>query len=78
MPRYLDAHPASGMTEEMLKTLQKAPKDEFGITHVNLMYNLAENKSFCLLDAPNKEAVEKHHAKVGIKPDWITEVKTTV
>ena len=78
MPRYLDAHPATGMTEEMLKTLQKAPKDEFGITHANLMYNLDENKSFCLLDAPNKEAVEKHHAKVGIKPDWIIEVKTTV
>jgi len=65
------------MTEETLKSLQKAPKDEFGVTHVNIIYNKAENKAFCLLDAPNKEAVEKHHAKAGIKPDWITEVKTT-
>jgi hypothetical protein len=33
---------------------------------------------FCLLDAPNKEAVEKHHGnKYGIKCDWIMEVKTT-
>jgi hypothetical protein len=78
MPRFLDSHPVSGMTEEDFKALQKAPKDEFGITHVNLMYNKAENKGFCLLDAPSKEAVEKHHAKAGIKPDWIIEVKTTV
>ena len=77
MPTFLDSHIAGGMTEEDLKALQKAPKDEFGITHVNLMFNLAENKTFCLLDAPNKEAVEKHHAKAGIKPDWIIEVKTT-
>jgi hypothetical protein len=29
------------------------------------------------LDAPSKEAVEKHHQKAGITPEWITEVKTT-
>jgi len=77
MPRFLDSHSVGEMTEETLKSLQKAPKDEFGVTHVNIIYNKAENKAFCLLDAPNKEAVEKHHAKAGIKPDWITEVKTT-
>jgi hypothetical protein len=31
-----------------------------------------------LLDAPNKEAVKKHHEeKYGIKCEWIMEVKTT-
>jgi hypothetical protein len=29
------------------------------------------------LDAPNKEAVVKHHEKHGFKCDWVTEVKTT-
>ena len=77
MPRFLDAHTLGGMDEAILEQLQKAPKDEFGVTHVNILYNKAENKAFCLLDAPNKEAVEKHHAKGGLKPDWIIEVKTT-
>jgi Protein of unknown function (DUF4242) len=51
--------------------------DEFGITHVNIMYNKEEDKFFCLLDAPNREAVENHHNKQGVKCEWITEVKTT-
>ncbi|HEY9387765.1 MAG TPA: nickel-binding protein [Nitrososphaeraceae archaeon] len=34
--------------------------------------------SFCLLDAPSREAVEKHHEKINVKCDWITEVKTIV
>jgi Nickel responsive protein SCO4226-like len=33
---------------------------------------------YCILDAPNKDAVVKHHQKFGMKCDWITEVKTTV
>jgi hypothetical protein len=65
------------LTEEQLKKAQNAPADEFGITHENVMYNKQENKLYCLLDAPNKEAVEKHHQKLGLKCDWITEVKTT-
>ena len=32
---------------------------------------------FCLLDAPNKESIVKHHEKHGFKCEWVTEVKTT-
>ena len=32
---------------------------------------------FIILDAPNKEPIEKHHGKIGIKCDWIMGVKTT-
>ena len=41
------------------------------------MYNQEEDGFYCLTDAPNKEAVENHHNKHGIKCEWITEVKTT-
>jgi hypothetical protein len=27
------------------------------------------------LDAPNRDAVERHHSKFGIKCGWITQVK---
>jgi len=65
------------LTEQQLKQAQNAAKDEFGVTHENIMYSETENKVFCVLNAPNKEAVEKHHPKTGLKPDWIHEVKTT-
>ncbi len=74
---YLDAHDLGNVTEEQLKQTQNSPKDEFGVIHKNILYNKEENKAFCILDAPNKEAVEKTHQKLGTKCNWITEVKTT-
>ena len=41
------------------------------------MYNQQEDIFYCLLDAPNKQAVENYHNKHGFKCDWITEVRTT-
>jgi hypothetical protein len=77
MPTYLDGHDLGNTTEEQIKKAQKAPADEFGITHKNMFYNLEENKFYCLLDAPSKDAIQKHHEKAGLKCDWITEVKTS-
>jgi hypothetical protein len=74
---YLDAHDLGNVTEEQQKQALNSPKDEFGVTHKDILYNKEENKAFCILDAPNKEAVEKTHQKLGIKCNWITEVKTT-
>ena len=77
MPKFLDVHSLRGVDEETIRKAQSMPKDEFGITHDNMMYNAEEDKWFCLLDAPSKEAVEKHHQKAGITPEWIKEVETT-
>jgi hypothetical protein len=77
MPKFLDSHHMKGVDENTLRNAQNSPKDEFGVTHENIMYNEKEDKLFCLLDAPSKEAVEKHHQKLGIQCEWITEVKTT-
>ena len=64
--------------EETLQKAHKLPLDEFGVKHINILYNAEETKIFCLLDAPNKEAIEKHHEKkYGIKCEWIMKVKTT-
>jgi Protein of unknown function (DUF4242) len=78
MPTCLDSHEMGDVTEEQLKQAQNAPKDEFGVTHQNILYNKEENKAFCIVDAPSKDAVEKHHhQKFGMKCNSITEVKTT-
>lgn len=77
MPRFLDIHPMKGLDEDLLKKLQDSPQDEFSVKHLNILYNPEADKCFCLLEAPSKEAVEKHHEKMGIKCEWIMEVKTT-
>ena len=73
MPIFLDVHKVP-FSEDNIKELVDSPMDEFGVTHVNLLYNKEVNVCFCLLDAPDKVAVEKHHDKAGIKCEWITEV----
>jgi hypothetical protein len=73
MPVFLDVHKLP-CTEVQLKELSYSPTDEFGVTHVNILYHKDTNICFCLLDAPDKAAVEKHHDKVGVKCEWITEV----
>jgi hypothetical protein len=65
------------LTEEGLIKEQNAPRDELGVKTVNILYNFEVGTIYCLLDAPNKEAVEKHHSKLGVTCDWIIEVKTT-
>jgi len=66
-----------GLDEDFLKKLQDSPRDDFGVKHLNILYNPEVDKCFCLLEAPSLEAVEKNHETLGIKCEWITEVKTT-
>jgi hypothetical protein len=77
MPKYLDSHLMGSVTEEQIKQAQAAPVDQDGVRALNILYNKDENKLFCLTEAPNREAVDKHHQSLGMKCDWITEVKTT-
>lgn len=39
--------------------------DEFGVTQLELYHNPG-GKVFCLLDAPNEDAVRKHHAALDV------------
>lgn len=41
---------------------------------MNLFYNKEASVCFCLVNAPDIDAVEKHHKKVNIQCEWITEV----
>ena len=77
MPKFLDSHPLKGANPETLKKLQNSPKDEFGVTHLNLIFSEGEDKMYCFLEAPDKEAIEKHHDKFGYKCDYILEVEST-
>ena len=77
MPKFLDSHALKGAKPETLRKLQNEPKDEFGVTHLNIIYSEDEDRCYCFLDAPDKEAVVKHHNKLGYKCDMIREVDAT-
>jgi hypothetical protein len=63
--------------EDDLKKSLKEPRNELGVKVLNTFYDLDSGTMFCLVDAPNKYAVERHHSKYGMKCDWITPVKMT-
>lgn len=65
-------------TEDDLKKSQKEPRDEFGVKILNIFYDMDSGMIFCLLDAPDRYAVEKHHSKFGVKCDWITPVRWVI
>ena len=77
MPKYIDTHPMGSLTAEQLKKLQTAPKDKFGVTHHDILFNEQENRVYCVLDAPKKDAVAHHHKNAGIQCEWIHEVEST-
>ncbi|MGI0051038.1 MAG: nickel-binding protein [Nitrososphaeraceae archaeon] len=49
-------------------------KDEFDVTPINILFNREADLCYCLQEAPNKKAVEKHHSKFNLKCEWIMEV----
>jgi len=65
------------LTVDQLRELQHAPPDEYGVTHHDILFSEAENKVYCVLDAPDMDAIHKHHAGAGIKCDWVLEVQST-
>lgn len=77
MPKYIDTHPMTPFTADELKSLQSAPPDEFGVVHHDIFFSEKDDKIYCVLDAPNEEAIHKHHAKAGIKCDFVREVTST-
>jgi len=77
MPKFIDTHEMGSIAPSDLKKLQHAPVDEFGVTHHDILFNQADNRIYCVLNAPDAEAVRKHHAHFGIKCDWVHEVDST-
>jgi hypothetical protein len=75
--KSLDVHPTGGLSEDKLKKMQNKLPHEFGVTRENIMYNFEDDKVFCLIEAPDKNAVEKHPSKYGVKCEWIVEGRAT-
>jgi hypothetical protein len=79
MPTFMDFHDDLKLPDEAIRQIAQdtkdAKSDEFGVRQVELFHN-PEGKVYCLLDAPDAEAVRRHHAALGVPCGDVHEVKT--
>ena len=80
MPLYMDIHNnAKGITKEALEEAHQkdlAVQEKHGVKFHKYWYNEAEEKVFCLCDAPNAEAAMAVHKEAhGGVADEIIEVQ---
>jgi Protein of unknown function (DUF4242) len=78
MPRFMDFHddlqlPAAAI-EQITQDTKDAKADQFGVTQVELFHN-ADGKVYCLLEAPDAEAVRHHHEAIGVPCGDVHEVQ---
>lgn len=77
MPQFMDFHDDLKLPKEAVDQIARDAKDrktdEFGVRQVELFHN-AEGKVYCLLDAPDADAVRHHHAALGIQCGEVNEV----
>jgi Protein of unknown function (DUF4242) len=69
MPLFMDFHddlklPREGIAQ-IAEDAHAHRADRFGVRQVELYHN-ADGKVYCLLEAPDAEAVRKHHAALGV------------
>lgn len=80
MPTFIDWHHADQIPAELRSEIQgrirsKKP-DADGVIDRGVVLDREANKMYCILDAPNEEAVRKHHKHAGIEVEEIHKAET--
>lgn len=75
LPIFIDGHNMKDLNPGDLEKAVNLPKDNFGVTHLEIFYNKTEDRLYCILDAPNEEAIWKHHESLGLKCEFVTRVQ---
>lgn len=69
MPQFMDFHEDLKLPPEAIAQIaddtRDAKADQFGVRQVELYHN-AGGQVYCLLDAPDEQAVRDHHAALGV------------
>lgn len=67
MPQFMDYHDDLKLPQEAIDSIAagKNEADEFGVRQIELFHN-PDGKVYCLLEAPDEEAVRKHHAALDV------------
>jgi hypothetical protein len=62
---HVDLKLAQEAIDQITRDTKDAKVDEFGVRQVELFHN-SDGKVYCLLEAPDAEAVHSHHAAHGV------------
>jgi len=77
VPQFMDFHDDLKLSEEAIQQITQETKDgkvdQFGVRQVELFHN-ATGHVYCLLEAPDADAVRSHHATLGISCGDVREV----
>jgi Protein of unknown function (DUF4242) len=78
MPRFIDYHDDLKLPAEAIDQITSDAKegraDQFGVRQIELFHN-PDGKVYCLLDAPDIEAVRHHHEAIGVPCGDVHEVR---
>jgi hypothetical protein len=83
MPTFIDHHERMELTPEMeqafAERLRSGHRDEHGVKGINFFVT-KDGGAYCLLEAPDREAVVRTHADGGteIRADDVVEVRALV
>ena len=79
MPTFMDFHDDLKLPDEAVRQITKETEehkvDKFGVRQVELFHNPG-GKVYCLLEAPDEEAVRLHHAALGVPCGDVHEVQS--
>ena len=79
MPTYMDFHDDLKLPGEAIEQITQDTRDEkadeFGVRQVELFHN-PDGKVYCLLEAPDADAVRKHHEALGVPCGDVPEVSS--
>lgn len=82
MPIYMDRHYVEGATRSAVAHAHEKDvelQDEYGVRFITYWFDEARSTAFCLVNARDKESVEKTHAQAhGLIPNEIIEVDPAV
>ena len=69
MPTFMDFHDDLRLPQQAIDDIGRATRDgevdEFGVRQVELFHN-PDGKVYCLLEAPDEDAVRRHHAALDV------------
>ncbi|AXK38968.1 nickel-binding protein [Crenobacter cavernae] len=77
MPKFMSSHtmPAGALQREQVDQLAQAAQNDPTVQPYRSFLNLSEGKIFCIMEAPDKQALAAWFQKMKMPCDYITPVE---